>query len=501
MECPKCGYERESGDTHCSLCGVDFDLLEQQKAEKKALKNITKNGGSLQAGDLALETGKDQTAASSSGDVVGECPKCGFSRRSDENECRHCGVIFEKHEQLTEQKKTEAETRKRKEQQRIAEKHARIQEEAKKGIQAAQVKRAREQEVKKQADKAREEENQAEGDAADKPSRAVNDQVDKAVTYLKGNQRKFAVAVVAIVAVLVVGWGVTALVKNWMAGGEQKRIIAQQEEARRKLADEYKKTADEYYTNKAEIDAALISIIDRRYFDLFDQKIKKYDIPPLENDMSRIKKYLEEIKLVDRAKSIPGREYETNYRIYSKLYQMNPRNKGYAKKVKIYRKKLADKNYRDAKSFFSKKERFRSDLRVALAEIDKAIQLEGPQKKYRKLKVQLKNAGLLFYEGNDQVQMAVRNDGVTKGATGGQRKIYVWIKNISTEPFFVNVDFFTMVGSNNKRYSYNDCSRKLLTQLQPGKETEGYLYFYTSTKPRKLVFSHVIAGTISRRFP
>jgi len=500
MECPKCGYERESGDTHCSLCGVDFELLERQEAEKKALKKVSRNGNSPNNGHAAQEPEKGGPAPPSSAEIIGECPKCGFSRRPDENECRHCGVIFDKHEQLTEQKKAAAEARRREEQRRIAEKHARIQEEAKRGIQKAQAKREKELEFKKQAERVEKEE-QAEDKPAVKTPGVVNEQLDKTVTYLKDNHRKFAVALVAAVAVLLVGWGTITLVNNWREKAEQKRIIAQQEEEKRKLAEEYKRTADAYYADKIEIDGALIALIDQRHFDLFDQEIKKYDIPPLANDVSRIKEYLKEIKLVDRAKSIPGREYETNYNIYLKLHQMDPGNKLYAKKMKIYRKKWADKSYREAKKFFSKKERFRSDLQVALATNEKAIQLEGPKKNYQKLKYELKSAELLFYEGNDHVQMAVRNDGVTKGATGGQRKLYVWVKNISAKPFFVNVDFFTMVGSNNKRYSYNDCSRKLVTQLRPGKETEGYLYFYTTTQPQRLIFNHVIAGTISRNFP
>ena len=144
MECPKCGYERESEDTHCSLCGVDFDLLERQEAEKKALKQMAKNGNGLGPGEVAPNMEMEEKAPPPTGEVVGECPNCGFSRRPGENECRHCGVIFEKHEQLTEQKKAEEEAKKKEEQRRIAEKHARIQEEAKKGILEAQAKRERE---------------------------------------------------------------------------------------------------------------------------------------------------------------------------------------------------------------------------------------------------------------------------------------------------------------------------------------------------------------------
>ena len=105
---------------------------------------------------------------------------------------------------LTEQKKAEAEARRREEQRRIAEKHARIQEEAKRGIKEAQAKREKELEFKKQAERVEKEE-QTEDIPAVKTPGVVNEQLDKTVTYMKDNHRKIAVALVAAVAILIVG--------------------------------------------------------------------------------------------------------------------------------------------------------------------------------------------------------------------------------------------------------------------------------------------------------
>ena len=80
MECPKCGYEREPGDTHCSLCGVDFDLLERQAAEKKALKMMSKNGDSLNNGHAAHEPEKGSTPPPSFPLAPSEShPECRYS--------------------------------------------------------------------------------------------------------------------------------------------------------------------------------------------------------------------------------------------------------------------------------------------------------------------------------------------------------------------------------------------------------------------------------------
>jgi len=243
------------------------------------------------------------------------------------------------------------------------------------------------------------------------------------------------------------------------------------------------------------------SLIDQREFDRYLSEIKKYEIPSLEGDLDEIKKYFEEIRIVESIKQIPENDYEKNYDVYSRLSDIAPQNKGYLEQRDMYKQKLAEKYYLEAARYLNKKNRVHSDLAVSFAAIERAIQLGGENKRYVEIKYELKKAELLFFEGNENVHMAVRDDGLTQGATGGQRKLYVWIKNVGTNPFFVNVEYFTLVTKDNKRYSYNNCSRELVTKLLPGQEAGGFLYFYTASQPVELIFSHISAGTVSRIFP
>jgi len=288
---------------------------------------------------------------------------------------------------------------------------------------------------------------------------------------------------------------------DWRAKARQEKLLAEQTAEKKRFQEEQQQAIQRFYSNKEEHIQNLMSLIEQRKFDQYSDEIKKYDIPELKKELAGVKKYLEEIKLYDSAKSIPATEFGKNYEVYLKLNQFDSKNQIYLSKLKEYRMKYAQQNYEIAADYVTKKKRVRSDLAAAITAIDKAIQVEGEKKKFAKVRYQLKNAELLFYEGNNKLQMAVRNDGLTKGATGGQRKIYVWLKNVGDTPYFINVDYFTLVGKNNKRYSYNNCSRELIVNLQPGQETSGFLYFYTSSQPSELVFNHINAGKISRKFP
>ncbi len=499
MECPKCGYDRQPEDTHCELCGVDFGLLDRQAAEKKQLKKkaLKQAGKKSSEQKLELEITEPETFSQES-PVSGECPKCGAGRKAGDVECPRCGVIYKKHEQLLIQQQADKEAAKKAEEQRLLEKKAQIQQEAEEAIVKAKAKR--EAEARKLAEKDQEVK-QPDTEDGKKFYQKITDALDKVVARLKGNAKKIAACTLIVFFVFAAGWGVVTLVLNWQESNERERLTSRQREEQQRLEEERKKIFSYFRVNRNELSSHFKSLIEKRKFDRYTSEIKKYQIPSLEGDLDEIKKYFEEIKIFDSAKRIPGRDYEKNYDIYSLLCKMAPKNQVYRKKRNIYRKKLAEKNYLKAMGFLNKKNRVRSDLTASLAAIDRAIQLEGKRKKYNKIKYELKNAVLLFYEGNENVHMAVRNDGLTKGATGGQRKLYVWLKNVGSSPFFVNVEYFTLVGKNKKRYSYNNCSRELIVNLQPGQDTGGFLYFYTSSRPAKLIFSHISAGTVSRIFP
>lgn len=495
MECPKCGYDRQPEDTHCALCGVDFGLLDRQIAEKKQLKAMKSTKSSGTDTDPGLEM--DVVDDGKNIDIKylhADCPKCGAPRNTDDFECPQCGVIYEKHEQMLAQKKAEEEEQKRAEEKRFLEEKARIQREAEEGIRREREKReaaAKKQAlVKQRADSG--------SDIKDKINIL---HIDTLIAQMKNNGRKITIAAIVIVTVIAIGWGGSLLVSDWQEKSRQEKLLEKQKAETERFQKEQQKAIQGFYSNKEEHIQNLMSLITQRQFDEFAHEMKKYDIPQLKNELEGVRKYLEEIKLLDIAKSIPASEFGKNYEVYAKLNQYDPNNKLYLNKLNDYRMKFAQQNYEKAAGYLTKKKRVRSDLGEAIASIDKAIQLEGEKKQYSKVRYDLKNAELLFYEGNNNLQMAVRNDGLTKGATGGQRTIYVWLKNVGDTPYFINVDYFTLVGKNNKRYSYNNCSRELIVNLQPGQEAGGFLYFYTASQPAELVYNHINAGKISRKFP
>ncbi len=504
MECPKCGYDRQPEDTHCALCGVDFGLLERQAAEKKQLKAMksTQPGRKGTGSRLEMEVIKpgkiDDTVI-----VSMDCPKCGALRHAGDFECHQCGVIYEKHEQMLAQKKAEEEAQKRAEKQRFLEEKARIQREAEEGIRKEREKR--EAAAKKQilADmKVEEKQNLKEGaNLESKEKFFLLNHIDSIMGLIKSNIRKISIALIIFLAVIATGWGSYHFISDWKEKNQNERLLAEQKAEHNRMLEEQQLFIQEFYSKKEERIQYLMSLITERKFDQYTHEMKKYDSPQLKAELEGVKNYFGEIQLFDSTKLIPASEFEKNYEAFYKLVQLNPINKEYAERLDYYRIKLAQQNCERAEEYLTKKKKVRSELNDAIAAIDRAIQLDGTKKNFDKVRFELKSAELLFFEGNNNMQMAVRNDGLTKGATGGQRKIYVWLKNVGDTPYFINVDYFTLIGKDKKQYSYNNCSRELIVNLQPGQETGGFLYFYTASQPDELVFNHINAGKISRKFP
>ncbi len=480
MDCPKCGYERQPADTHCTLCGLDFKFHENQQAEKKALKQRTKNVSEGDTAEDAPLTVVPETVEE--GMSKGKCPKCGVDRKPGAKDCINCGVVFEKHEDLSLLKEAEKKDKKEKEAKRLLEEKARIQREAKKAIKKEQTKRQKESAKKSQTDV-------------------------KTVSPSKGKLGKI-VAIALISALVIAGGGF--LIKNqvvvWKAESARKEELARQKEIERKRAEAQKKIVDNFYANQPAILKKLRTYVDQRKYTLFEKELKKYDIASLESDLDEIKAYYKEIRLLRKAKRLPGSQYEANYKIYAKLAKLNPSKRFYKKKEAYYKakynEKRAEDKYREARNYFKLKKPYQADLKSALSAINEAIKLGKKKKIYKNLRYKLIKAKLHFFEGNNRVEMAVRDEGIIKrGSLGGQRRLYVWIKNVWSEPFYVNVDFFTLVDTKGRKYGYNTCSKGLVKSIKPGEQASGYLYFYTTAKPRKLVFSHINAGTIYRKFP
>ncbi len=482
MDCPKCGYERQPNDTHCTLCGLDFKLHEGLQAEKKALKGRTKlelEGPDEQAEvEPAQSLAVDATVPAMS---VGKCPKCGGDRKEGEKECLKCGIVFEKHEDLSNLKVAEEKAAKERDAQRLKDEKARIQREAQEAIERNKEKR---------------EQNALRKSLT--PEGETKQDIGKIV-------KKAAIAIVIVILVVAAGVLVKVQVKAWQERSAKRAEIAKQKEIEHKRAEELKKNIANFYANQDSIIKKLKALIDQKKYDLFKKELAKYDSPSLAGELSDAKTYYKEMRLFNKVRKLPGSKYEQNYKIYKELVRLRPSNKKYKKKEKYYKAKFdekrAEEKYKEARNYFKIKKPYRSDLDDALANIDQAIKLGKKKNIYRNLKRKLISAQQLFFKGNDKVEMALRDEGIIKkGSLGGQRRLYVWIKNVSPESFYVNVDFFTLFDTKGRKYGYNTCSKGLVTNLKPGETAGGYLYFYTTAKPKKLVFSHVNAGTIYRVF-
>ena len=519
MECPKCGYERNASDTDCPLCGINYVYYDNLQAEKESLKQRAKK---QQPPEVIKEqetvTVEKHKIPGPEKEAAGKCPKCEYPRPAGAVECPNCRVIYINYEEFLAKQAAKEKARKDAEKKRFAEEKARIQKEAEKAITEERLKRERsieETAIKKQeaeeAEKNRKEEEEEEerrNKAAEKETlKREKEEVAQApgetdapvrstgMGFFAKNKVVSILLAVVVVASLIVPY---KMYSNYTA---QKKYIAEQEEIKRIQAEKRKQITQEFLTNKDSIISYLKSLIDQRNFVFYKKEIRQYEIPSLEQYLIPVKSYLDEIKLYDSAQELPAREYEKNYSIYTRLSQMNPGSKLYKKKRGYYQTRLAKKRYNEASAYFNKKKHALVEIESAVAAANEAVELNKGSKKYRFLQHKLLREELLFFKGNELVQMAVRDAGVTRGSTGGQRKLYVWIKNVGSGTLYVNPDYFIMVGTNKKKYSCNHWDRKIVKNLQPGEKAKGYIWFYTKTRPQQLFFSHNSAGEISRVFP
>lgn len=488
MECPKCGYEREPGITHCTLCGLDFKKYEGELAEKKALKEIPENNlATEEAPPSAIKPVQAAPASSplSSPSISKKktselsCPKCGFFRGESDTDCPRCGVIYEKHEDKEARQEAFQKEKEEKEAQRILEEKARVKRLAQEAIEKERQKR----------------------------EKTASTEVVSAKVKAGSNGLRLAGILIALTVVgALVGYFIYNKLETMKAEEAQRLLLEKQKAVQQKIEAEREKAKNYFLANKAQIMETIRNYIDKNNYEAADKELQKYEIPSLANDLQEIRAYIKEITLYNKAKKLPAAQYEANFKIYSELSELNPDNEKYQKKKKYYQnkfnKKRAQNNYRKARDYFKIKKPYRSDLQAALKAIDEAIKFGDKTRIYKNLKKKLIKAELLFYDGNDNVAMAIRDEGImTTGSLIGQRKLYVWIKNVGQTPFYVNIEFFTLVLTNGKKLKYNDCSKSLVKNLKPGGKAKGYISFYTNKRPKELVFSHVTAGTISKKFP
>lgn len=171
-----------------------------------------------------------------------------------------------------------------------------------------------------------------------------------------------------------------------------------------------------------------------------------------------------EIERLERqVRQIPAARTMDNLRIYRYLLKLDPGNLRYRQKVAHY------------ETQYQREEDQRELLRR-----------EREERRKRQ------NEILRSFEGNDQVRIAVENQ--------GNGRYYIWIQYNGTDPIDILPEHFTLVCEDNRSYRCYRC-RDLEVRIAPGESAEGPLTFDTYAEPRQLVFSHPAAGTVRRGFP
>jgi tetratricopeptide (TPR) repeat protein len=207
---------------------------------------------------------------------------------------------------------------------------------------------------------------------------------------------------------------------------------------------------------------------------------------------------LGKIYLSDKKYDIAIKEFEkaADYRDAGKLLSLCKQ------KIKEQKQEEAKKYYIAAKKYFNKKSQSSYELEEAKNNVGRALSISPETKKYIDLRYRLLVEELRFFQGNALIQMAVQDKGIHTESYTYERKrsLYVWIKNTSSSAYHVNPNDFTMVGLDGYSYHY-DGGGFPAVDLQPGTQTRGFLYFPTTSKPKKLICDNLRVGTISRTFP
>ncbi len=121
---------------------------------------------------------------------------------------------------------------------------------------------------------------------------------------------------------------------------QQDKIKAEQ--AAREKAEQDKIIAD-FSVKKAEILLNLESLISQKQFDLAEKGITKYDIKPLQSDLSDVKRHLQKAVLDEKTKNTPENDIEASLKIYSDLARIEPENQIYKEKLAHYKAEVEEK--------------------------------------------------------------------------------------------------------------------------------------------------------------
>ncbi len=266
-------------------------------------------------------------------------------------------------------------------------------------------------------------------------------------------------------------------------------------------AERQKQVQLDFMSHRDAISKRIKEMVDQRMVDKAEKEMALYNIPALKNELVPLENYIDEYRIMESVKNLPESQFEKQYEAYSRLSDIDPQNGLYAERKEIFRQKYADSEYMKALSYYNSGKKDPAMLDKSIKTVKKSVSLYPGSAKYQSLKQQLMKERLLFYDGNDKIAMAARDDGMGRNLYSDQRKISVWIVNKSQETVFINVQYFTMLGKNGLSYTYNDMGNRLSGKIEPGEQTWGELYFRTGTSPARLTFNHLVCGKIYRDFP
>ncbi len=548
MKCPVCGYENDSEDVECIACGSDMALAEESIAIEKrrseeAMERYHEQQRELRR-ELGIESPEDARPAATapeedvavegqagpweasleledipsdfhSNDVL--CPQCGFRNGEGAIECARCGVIFSKLKNSLGNGNRNGLA--------AGSSNGGIDiDPSKYGLESMPPDSAEPpvsngrsahlddlgecfvdtdpgyspyvHEVKTEpwaGAKAtgRWVKDVYEGaDFAGKGEKARHG-LQRLGRWLKGLNPKWYGVTLGVLLVLV------SLPFVWKGGG----LLMSEWEQRSRVKREAM-LVEEFDQNNSAIRSEIRTLANNNKFEEARAALSRFDIPPLKSKLTSLERYLDEKETYAKVLTVPAWKFETNYTLFTKLVALNPSSELYRSKQDFYKKRLAGQCYDKALRYYQSQKNDAAESAQAVALIEKSVAFYPKNRDYRDLRRKLVTANLLFYKGNSDLQMALRDEGRGKATYEKQRKISVWLRNTGDEALYINPDFFTLMTSNGKTLKCNNMMETGFDgKLAPGGKTAGVLFFRTLAMPRQLTFEHLVAGTVQREFP
>ncbi|WP_027359041.1 DUF4352 domain-containing protein [Desulforegula conservatrix] len=477
-KCPSCGFDRLENDRVCLMCGIDFQIYENaliKESDKEVLdeqENRKPESSDILSFD-SFSDGDDRLVMEfeETGHVIGFCLNCRSNRYFGEYECRNCGAVFAKLESMKQEDLYETP---------VSSGACNYLKEFSKvlaGIRGFAVVIAK---------------YFISFLFALTPVLKSLALTSYSVTW--NFKKQILLFVSVVICFVAVYYSVNSGIDSYRVYRDEKKRIAD-ETALEKKADIFRKNA---WSLKEHI----ISVADREGIEPAKSELNKYDIPNLRYNpfLILIKSSLDEKILNQKIKDMAFDDYEARYEAYSRLSDIDPGNESYADLLRLNRMMFASKMAEKAESILRNYNKDKAVLEGAITIAEKAYGLE-PTPGNEWLVHKAKSEKLLFFEGNEYVVMAMRDDGFSGNKNRNQRKIRVWLKNVGPDAFRINPDFFSLDCEDGVKYQYNDFSKNLVTELAPGEEIEGDVFFYTKSRPRRIAFDHVKLGQILREFP